>query len=270
MKRTDVVFASILTLLASFVGVQAYEARASKGFSILTTSFGTSAEPDNRAHAGKTRKGRTIDRLMPANSTEVAAESRRHLQMYSSGTYIDDILAAHDSALARWPDRRGVPLHVWVQASPAIDDWDADNVALVHEAFLTWSDAGVPINFSFVLDSASADVHVTWIDRFKEQISGRTLWTHDDHWRIVGADILLALHHRSGESLDPSAIRAIALHEVGHLIGLDHTSDTTAIMTPRVHTRELSRTDRATVQLLYSLPPGSVRGSPRLPAKSDR
>jgi predicted Zn-dependent protease len=66
------------------------------------------------------------------------------------------------------------------------------------------------------------------------------------------------LHHKSGETLDPSALRAISLHEVGHLIGLDHTSDTTAIMTPKVRVKELSAADRATAQLLYLLPPGRI------------
>jgi Matrixin len=158
-------------------------------------------------------------------------------------------------------------LHIWVQSAPSIAGWNPDNVALVREAFIAWTEAGVPVNFSFVLDSASADVHVNWLDRFNEQISGKTLWTHDDRWWIVDGDILLALHNRTGETLDASAIRAIALHEVGHLVGLDHTSDTSSIMAPRVRARELSHADRATVQLIYALPPGSVRGPPALPAQ---
>ena len=54
-------------------------------------------------------------------------------------------------------------------------------------------------------------------------------------------------------------MHAIALHEVGHLLGLDHTADTMNIMTPKVRVRELCEADRATMRLLYSLPPGSVK-----------
>ena len=118
---------------------------------------------------------------------------------------------------------------------------------------------GIPLSFSFVYDSSNADVHVTWIDRFDEQISGKTLWAHDDDWWIVEANIVLAVHHRGGEPLDSSAVRAIALHEIGHLIGLDHTSDTANIMTPKVRVKELSDADRATARLLYALPPGKVK-----------
>ena len=73
------------------------------------------------------------------------------------------------------------------------------------------------------------------------------------------ANIAIALHHNHGEPLDASAVRAIALHEVGHLLGLDHCSDTTNIMTPRVRVRELSEADKATMRLIYALPPGSVK-----------
>jgi predicted Zn-dependent protease len=46
---------------------------------------------------------------------------------------------------------------------------------------------------------------------------------------------------------------------VGHLLGLDHSSDTMNIMTARVRVRELSDQDRATMKLLYSMPPGSLK-----------
>lgn len=274
MKQTDVLFVAALMLLASFVGVQAVRARPpSARPEISTTSFGSSED-----RAANARAPQGVARVTPvprrdsvlALSADVAAESRRRLQQYASGTYISDVLIAHDSALARWQDRRGTPLHVWIQEAPPLADWNPDNAALVREAFIAWTEAGVPLNFTFVLDSASAEVRVTWIDRFNEQISGKTLWTHDDRWWIVGADILLALHHRAGEPLDATAIRAISLHEVGHLVGLDHTTDTTSIMAPRVHTRDLSAADRATVQLIYSLPPGSIRREPPLPVQRDR
>jgi hypothetical protein len=110
-----------------------------------------------------------------------------------------------------------------------------------------------------LLDSGDADVHVTWIDHFAEPISGKTLWARDQSWWIVDANITIALHHNQGEALDAAAIRAIALHEVGHLLGLDHSGDTANIMTARVRVRDLSAADRATARLIYELPPGSVR-----------
>jgi hypothetical protein len=115
------------------------------------------------------------------------------------------------------------------------------------------------VRFAFTSDSARADVHVTFIDHFDEPISGRTKWARDDNWWITNADIVLAVHHQGGSALDDDAMHAMALHEFGHLLGLDHTEDATSIMAPRVRVRELSSADSATVRLLYTLPPGGVR-----------
>jgi hypothetical protein len=146
-----------------------------------------------------------------------------------------------------------------VQNASWIADFDTANVRIVRQAFTDWAATGIPVQFAFVRDSAAADVHVTWVDRFTDLISGKTLWSHDDDWWIVDANIQLAVHHHSGDRLDQLAVRAISLHEVGHLIGLDHTPDAANIMTPKVRVRDLSAADRATARLLYTLPAGSVR-----------
>jgi predicted Zn-dependent protease len=70
---------------------------------------------------------------------------------------------------------------------------------------------------------------------------------------------VLAVHHHKGDVLDEDAMRAMALHEIGHLLGLDHTYDVRSIMAPKVRVRSLSSADKATVRLLYTLPPGAVR-----------
>jgi Matrixin len=186
-------------------------------------------------------------------------EVRERLRQGGAGTYIDEILAQRDSALTRWPERVTNPLRVWVADARSLDGWDSSFPERVRDAFTEWTALGIPVHFTFVVDSADADIHISWINEFAEPISGKTLWSRDRHWWIVGGSITLALHHNGGERLDGSAIHAIALHEVGHLLGLDHTADLSNIMTPRVRVRELSPADRATVRLLYSLPAGSIK-----------
>jgi hypothetical protein len=265
MKRLDLFVLVSLCLLAAFVGREALGAHErAKALANHTTSFGATRVSDAAVSARKESRDKGAVSVDPAPAPpRDLADVRHRLELSSEGTYIGDVLAERDSALARWPDRRTDALRVWVQPTSRIAGFNPSFVPLVREAFSTWLETGIPLSFTFVLDSASADVHVTWIDHFQEAISGKTLWAHDGNWWIVDAQIVLALHHRSGESLDPSAVRAIALHEVGHLIGLDHTSDTTSIMTPKVRVKELSAADRATAQLLYLLPPGHLGSSAR-------
>jgi hypothetical protein len=194
-----------------------------------------------------------------AERERVKADVRRRLAERGTGTYIGEMLAERDSALARWPERRDNPITVWIQPSSTIADWAENYVTSVRDAISDWDALDLPVRFAFETDSARADVHVSFIDQFDEAISGRTKWERDDSWWITDADIVLAVHHRNGPALDDDAMHALALHEVGHLLGLDHTEDATSIMAARVRVRGLSNADRATVRLLYTLPPGGVR-----------
>lgn len=184
---------------------------------------------------------------------------RERLREAEAGTYIAEILESRDSNVARWPNREGRPLRVWVQPATHLDGWDPAYVGIVQSAFTEWASVGIPVPFAFSTDSVRSDIQVTWRERFNEPISGKTRWARDDGWWIIEGNITLALHHHQGDPLGASAVKAIALHEVGHLLGLDHTADIANIMTPRVRVRELSAADRATLRLIYTLPAGAVR-----------
>lgn len=185
--------------------------------------------------------------------------TKERLRSGEEGTYIAEILQSRDSNVARWPNREGRPLRVWVQPATHLAGWDSSYVGVVRGAFEEWSSVGIPVPFAFSTDSARSDIHVTWRERFHEPISGKTRWARDENWWIIEGSITLALHHHQGDPLGASAVKAIALHEVGHLLGLDHTADVANIMTPRVRVRQLSAADRATLRLIYTLPAGAVR-----------
>jgi predicted Zn-dependent protease len=193
----------------------------------------------------------------PARNSATAA--RRRLESGMSGTYIGQLLAARDSAIARWPDRVTRPLRVFVRDGDELEAWNPDFLPAVRDAFDTWTQAGIPVRFSFVRDSATADIHVQFVDAFANGISGKTVWSRDGaHW-LMSSDIQLAVTHPHGGTVTPPQMRAIALHEVGHLLGLDHSDSADDIMAARVRVRELSEADRATVRLVYAVPAGSIK-----------
>lgn len=269
MKLTESLLAACVLGLAAFIGVQSYDMRD------IETRAEAAGAIDTRQHvvvsaargadesAGATSTD--LNAVLPAASARLfadagtARERRRRISAGQSGTYIGELLALRDSALARWPDRTARPLRVWVDETGALPGWNPDFTAAVRDAFSTWSEAGLPVRFDFVLDAASADIHVRFTQRLANGISGKTVWSRDADWWLVSSDIALALVHPSGGDVTPPQMRAIALHEVGHLLGLDHAESADNIMSPRVRVRELSAADKATAVLLYSVPAGSLK-----------
>jgi Matrixin len=190
------------------------------------------------------------------------ADTRSVIASRGTGTYVADILALSDSTLQRWPDRRSAPLRVYMSdvAPNGVDRVRSSYSQAVREAFTTWEGAELPIRFAFVADSALADITVSWVTDFRgEPVLGRTKVVRDSRFWIIRSDVQLATMRRdaSGE-LDATVVRALAMHEIGHGIGLDHAADTTVIMAPKIRARALTLTDKATAQLLYSVPPGAI------------
>lgn len=203
------------------------------------------------------------------------SDTRALIASRSTGTFIPDILLLSDSTLQRWPDRRATPLRVYVSESGPNESGHVrdDFLQAVREAFTIWEGVELPIRFAFVSDSALADITVSWVSDFRgDPVLGRTKVVRDSKYWIIRSDVQLATMRRDASGqLDPTVVRALAIHEIGHGIGLDHASDTTVIMAPKIRARAITLSDKATAQLLYSLPPGSVvtqqrASKPRAPA----
>jgi hypothetical protein len=187
-------------------------------------------------------------------------ELRRRIDAGSPGTYMPDMLVDRDSMLTRWPERTIDPVRVWVQRKSAMPDWSPQLFDVVRTAFDEWGAVGQPIRFTFTVDSARADIHVNFADRVTQGTRlGVTTHRYDQNGWIVSAEIMISTHDTSGSVHPLSLIAAIARHEIGHALGLGHSRDRATIMYPESETLAITGPDRATLKLLYSLPPGSVR-----------
>lgn len=246
-RRGDLVPVALLAILAGFVGVQVAGARTHRPPSPPPVGDMWSAASSSLDEGG-------------ARDTALERLARDRLASDSPGTYIHELLVA-DSVLRRWHNGPGTPLLVWVQPSAALQGWSAELPAAVREAFALW-ERELPIAFAFTADSAAADVRVSWVSRLAgvEQI-GNSSRSYDPRGRILRAEIVLAMLGRDGRPLSPRTSRIAALHEVGHILGLEHSPDPRDVMVALYDGRAtgLSAADVATARLLYALPSGRMR-----------
>ena len=187
------------------------------------------------------------------------SETRRRIRSSGSSTYLGDMLeASGDSMLRRWENRTTAPIRVWFAPTHAAMFQPAFLNA-IRAAFGQWTSAGVPVRFDFDGDSTNAEVTVKWRIQFEIERTGQTDVTWDENGHIQGAVLTLATFDPKGQPMSVDDIRVVATHEVGHVLGLDHSKDSTDIMYPTAKVRDLSDRDVRTVLLLYQLTPGSLR-----------
>lgn len=197
-------------------------------------------------------------RLFPTSSRRIRVRpTRDEILSFGDGTYIGRCLTDRDSILDRWPAHVDRPLRVWIDSGEH-HSVGPDYPRIVRGAFNEWASAGIPVRFQFVSRPRDAEVRVRWADYLPGK-TGSTTWRTDRDGWLKSSDITLATHVSDGHPLDARGVRVIALHEIGHALGLSHSGNGHDIMAPVVRVNDLSAADLATIRLLYELPAGHVR-----------
>lgn len=187
------------------------------------------------------------------------AQVLRRLETEGGTTFLGAMLRSGDSTLRRWSDTRfSRPLRVAVVRRP-VEGFAELYVEHVAWAIARWNSAALPVTLVGGADSASADIVVRWVPALDSGRTGRTDVTWDQQGAIRRAVVVLATHAPDGRRLDGPEMVALALHELGHALGLGHSDRRSDTMFPVTRSSELSERDRATARLLYSLPTGSLR-----------
>jgi len=187
------------------------------------------------------------------------SEIRRRIRASAGLTYLNDVVAASsDSGLHRWDNRMARPVRVSLTAA-TVANFQPAFLDAVRSAFQAWEQAGVPVRFALDADSASAEVRFLWRIQFEGERTGQTDLEWDADGRLTSGVVTLATFDPKGQPLTPDDLRVMAMHEIGHLIGLDHSHDPGDLMYAAPKVRELSPRDIATALLLYQLAPGTLR-----------
>ena len=225
----------------------------------LLMAFGLS----RRGSQSSSEAGRLQQPSAQSDSSNVASVRalRRSIRrrIAESDTYLGFALSEGDSMLKRWRNRSTEPLTVFLSVG-TVPGYSEDLRGAVREAFTRWERVGaIPVVFQFVRDSAQAEVFVNWIESFPIRRTGQAdvMWDPDG-WLVRGL-LTIATHMNDGHSVSRDAAYTVALHEIGHLLGLGHSDDPDDLMYPATSVHNLTPRDRRSARLLYALPPGSVR-----------
>lgn len=165
-----------------------------------------------------------------------------------------------------WPVPTGVyrVLLVYFATPPAErpDFWTVAEWALSR-----WSGvAGLPVRFEQTTNVESADIRFRWIEAFDDGRSGSTDWHVDADGILDTVTVTLPVRHADSFPMSAEFLRLVALHEVGHALGLPHSEDPGDVMHPGNRNSALSPRDIRTVRWLYGVAP---RDAPGGPARAD-
>lgn len=177
-------------------------------------------------------------------------------------------LEAH-GGVVRWDVARG-PVRLWVQRRPEfaadVSVSSAEWRVAVSTGMDAWRDVVPGLAFALEPDSSRADVIATWGRELRDTLTssdlafltaGRTTLVPAADGRARLAHVRLAVFAPGAVRYGVEDVRAVARHELGHVLGLAHHAAPQSIMAPLVRAERLTDGDRATLRALYSLPIGA-------------
>jgi len=114
--------------------------------------------------------------------------------------------------------------YVYVDDVPSWAD-NAGNAAFTATEF--WMDSNDWLNFYKASSPTTADIHIKWVKEFGTETVGQAV----DRW-FVEVGLGDSVCYKNWQPFSTNYVNYITTHEIGHVLGLQHTDDPDSIMYP--------------------------------------
>jgi predicted Zn-dependent protease len=149
------------------------------------------------------------------------------------------VAVAEDAKYVRWT-KESMPLKVYIEKTSNVSGFKNTFPVYAAKAFRQWKvDTRELVDFVIVNNKNDADIIVSWADKLRKEDIMETARGHGFVWGVtkIGnpTQIILVTKHPLNDNhpLSENVLYMIALHEIGHSLGLWwHTTDTKDIMYP--------------------------------------